>query len=487
MRTIAVVHSPSDWPLSVPGVEVTSARDYLTDPYWTKERSVRVFNLCPSYAYQSEGYYVSLLAAGRRHKPFPDLRTVLDMKSRHRVRTVDEELDELIQKSLGDIQGERFQLSIYFGRNLARRHERLAQRLFSQFPAPMLRAQFQRNSRWHMTSIGPIAFRDVPMAHRDFVAEAVRSHVGQKRSARRKEASTRYDLAILYDPDERLAPSDARALARFRRAARHVGFDVQMVQREDYGRIAEFDALFIRETTAVDHHTFRFAQRAEAEGLVVIDDPTSILRCTNKVYQAEALELAGVPIPRTMIVDRVDVDAIQAGVGMPCVLKHPDSAVSHGLVKCPTPDELRAQGEHILDESDLLVVQEFTPTDFDWRVGVFAGEVLYGCRYLMAQGHWQIVKKTNAGKFRHGRVEPVPLTDVPKKVLDCALRAANVIGDGLYGVDLKVVGKRILVTEVNDNPNLDAGCEDAVLKDDLYRKIMQGMLDRVRSGKEAVR
>jgi glutathione synthase/RimK-type ligase-like ATP-grasp enzyme len=58
----------------------------------------------------------------------------------------------------------------------------------------------------------------------------------------------------------------------------------ELIEKEDYGRLAEFDALFIRETTGVNHHTYRFARRAEAEGLVVVDDPQSILKCTNKVY-----------------------------------------------------------------------------------------------------------------------------------------------------------------------------------------------------------
>ena len=72
--------------------------------------------------------------------------------------------------------------------------------------------------------------------------------------------------------------------------------------REDYGRIAEFDALFLRETTRVDHHTYRFARRAAAEGLVLIDDPESILRCTNKVYQAELFARHKIACPPTMVV-----------------------------------------------------------------------------------------------------------------------------------------------------------------------------------------
>ena len=48
----------------------------------------------------------------------------------------------------------------------------------------------------------------------------------------------------------------------FARAGRELDIDVVRIDRNDYGRIAEFDALFIRETTYVDHPTYRFARRA---------------------------------------------------------------------------------------------------------------------------------------------------------------------------------------------------------------------------------
>ena len=63
--------------------------------------------------------------------------------------------------------------------------------------------------------------------------------------------------------------------------------------------------------------------------------------------------------------------------------------------------------------------------------------------------------------------------------LPLALRATAPIGDGLYGVDLKMDGKRTAVIEVNDNPSIDAGVEDAYLGDDLYRRIMEEFLRRL--------
>ncbi|MDX5368557.1 MAG: hypothetical protein LPL29_04195, partial [Alphaproteobacteria bacterium] len=49
----------------------------------------------------------------------------------------------------------------------------------------------------------------------------------------------------------------------------------------------------------------------------------------------------------------------------------------------------------------------------------------------------------------------------------------------LYGVDLKQAGDRVVVIEVNDNPNVDAGIEDTVLGRQLYERIMGVFLARM--------
>src|SRR5690606_33225297 len=122
-----------------------------------------------------------------------------------------------------------------------------------------------------------------------FVIESAQAYFSKPRYTVRKAPATRYDIAILHNPQEAIPPSDEKAMAKFERAAARVGLEPEFIEKEDYGRLAEFDALFIRETTRVNHHTYRFSRRAVAEGLVVIDDPLSILRCTNKVYLAELM------------------------------------------------------------------------------------------------------------------------------------------------------------------------------------------------------
>ena len=80
-------------------------------------------------------------------------------------------------------------------------------------------------------------------------------------------------------------------MQKFIKAANQKGIQANLITKDDYSTLSSYDALFIRETTAVNHHTFRFAQRAKAEGLVVVDDPESIIKCSNKVYLAELLKM----------------------------------------------------------------------------------------------------------------------------------------------------------------------------------------------------
>jgi len=73
------------------------------------------------------------------------------------------------------------------------------------------------------------------------------------------------------------------------------------------------------------------------------------------------------------------------------------------------------------------------------------------------------------------------VADAPEAVVNTALAAANLIGDGLYGVDLKQNERGVFVIEINDNPSIEAGVEDAVLKDGLYTAIVQDFIRRIES------
>jgi glutathione synthase/RimK-type ligase-like ATP-grasp enzyme len=487
MSNLIVVNNPKDWTFQIDGVELVSARSYLTDETYSQMRYSRVFNLCKSYRYQSMGYYVSLLAAARGHKPLPNISTIQDLKSQTLVRIVDDELDELIQKSLAPIQSNTFTLSIYFGKNMAKRYDRLALHLYNLFPAPLLRAEFVRTKEvWHLDNIDPVSTGEIPSEHHAFLVDVATEHFAGRRVGTPKRRTARYDLAILWDPTEEEGPSNEKAIRRFIAAGQRLGLDTELITRDDYGRLAEFDALFIRETTSVNHHTYRFARRAAAEGLVVVDDPESILKCSNKVYLAELLDHHNIPTPKTCLVHRDSLEGAVAEIGVPCVLKEPDSAFSQGVIRTDTRDQFFAEATKMLAKSDLVVAQEYMPTDFDWRVGVFDNKPLFVCKYYMARSHWQVIKRDSVGRKKEGRFETLPVELAPRQVVRTALKAANLIGSGFFGVDIKQIDRNCYVMEINDNPNVDAGIEDAVTKESLYERIMEVFLKRILTSKNGV-
>jgi glutathione synthase/RimK-type ligase-like ATP-grasp enzyme len=489
MRNVIVASHKSQWPLSVEGVEVITPRQYLTGESYAECTSMRVFNLCRSYRYQTVGYYVSLLAEARGHRVMPDVTTLQDCRFQTLTRAVADDVDALIQHSLRHVHHNRFELNIYFGETALARYRQLARQLYGLFEAPLLKVSFERTDEWTIQQVAPLPFTRVPPGDHPAVLRFAEEFFSKKTLRRSRQPHYPYDMAILVNPREAAPPSDQVALQAFLRAANRAGFYAEFITKEDYSRVAEFDALFIRETTAVNHHTYRFARRAHAEGLVVIDDPWSILRCTNKVYLAEMLSRARIPCPKTVALHSCDgvqriVDRWQ--LGYPCVLKQPDSAFSLGVKRVKSPEQLASVLHEFFETSDLVIAQEFVESQFDWRVGVLGRKPLFACKYYMAAGHWQVYNwQETSATNQSGDSETLGVEDVPPKVIDMAVRAANAVGDGFYGVDLKQIGDRVVVIEVNDNPSVDHDVEDQLLGEALYDRIMaffRHKIEEARSG-----
>ncbi len=306
-RVLIVVEDKKDWKPYYPSEDVISADEYLFGADRNAPAGTRVINLCRSYKYLSLGYYCSLLAEARDHRVIPTVRTVNDLSRKAIYSLETEDLDELLHKQLtkaGTPTEDRFILDIFFGRTAKSDLRELGRQIFEIFTAPILKVEFRHQGKWRITSIRTDSVHHLGGNQEDAFAEALDKfsrHIWRKQRAKKP---SRYDLAILHDPHEKLPPSDARALKNFVRVGKSMGVEVDLIERKDYARLAEYDALFIRETTAISDHTYRFAKKAEAEEMVVIDDPNSILRCTNKVYLADLLKTNNVPTPRSRILHK---------------------------------------------------------------------------------------------------------------------------------------------------------------------------------------
>lgn len=461
---------------------VLTAREYIARPEAANQRAPRVINLSRVHRYLGAGYYCSLLAQARGHKAIPAVKTILDLSQKMIYGDALPELEDVLRKRmrrLADPPQVSFTLHAFFGTADDRRFQEVARRAFDRFRCPILKIQVRLKDAWRIHKLEPLAFAELKPEQRPLFDAALTAYAKTGWREPTEKPPARYTLAILHNPKEELPPSSPRALQKFVKAGEALGINVELIEKKDYLRLAEYDALFIRETTALDHHTYRFALKAEKEGMPVIDDPNSILKCTNKVYLAELLRAHGVPAPRTVIVDRSKLATLERDLSYPVVLKIPDGSFSRGVFKVNNRAELEAQAAVLLEESDVILAQEFMYTEFDWRVGVLNRQPIYVCQYLMAKKHWQIVKHGTNGRIQHGSFRTMLVEEAPPAVVDVAVRAAGLIGNGLYGVDLKQNERGVFVIEINDNPSIDLGVEDLRLKDELYKTVMREFMRRL--------
>ena len=479
-ENIVVVDSVRNFRPDIENVKVVSAKKYISDQKYQELKNARVFNLCNSYRYQSMGYYVSLLASARDHRVIPSVATIGDYRNISIIKSISTEVDDLIQKSLNGLEQTRLSIVMYFGHTIDEKYKLLASRLYKLFETPILQISFTKSDKWYIQKVTPMGINKLDDGDKEQLYEFMQQFFARKRFAIPRLKNYKYDLAILVNPDEKNPPSCPRALEKFKAVADKRGFYTEFITREDLNRLSEFDALFIRETTNVNNYTYSFSRMAYSEGLVVIDDPWSILRCSNKIYLYERMALNKIKMPYSKVISKWGFRSHEmAGLNFPMVLKQPDGSFSLGVTKVENHDEMNERLKELFKNSELIVAQSFMPSEYDWRIGILDHQVLFGCKYFMAKGHWQIYNWKGKGADQEGNFETVPLHLIPPKIIKTALKASSLIGDGLYGVDLKEVNGEVYLIEVNDNPNIDAGVEDKLLKDDLYRRIVDSLFNRI--------
>lgn len=462
--------------------KVMTVRDYLMHPKLFTGINPHILNFSRSYSYQGAGYYASLLGEARQHRVLPSVETMIELSAKQMYRHALPELEDRLNQCLkkmpsGDLPQ---RIVVGLGRVADERLEPFARLLFDWFRTPILEVSIESGNWTSIKRIRPVAISDLPADDRAFLIKSLESYTHRPWRAPKQRATMKYSIAVLSDPREELPPSSIASLKYMAKVAARHGVELVPIGKGDLDRLAQYDALFIRETTNIDNHTYRFARRAVQEGMPVIDDPVSMIRCTNKVYLAELLEANGVPMPGTVILSSLkEAENLETRLGSPVVLKIPDGSFSRGVFKITGEDAIRVKVKELLQESDIILAQEYCPTEFDWRIGVLDGEPLFAVQYLMAKKHWQIVRHEDGKKSVEGSFRSTSLAEAPPAVVETAVRAARLIGDGLYGVDLKQIGDRVVVIEINDNPNLDHGCEDSAEKDSVWDQLIRWYLKRL--------
>ena len=257
-----------------------------------------------------------------------------------------------------------------------------------------------------------------------------------------------------------------------------MGHTAEFIFPVDIKRIPKLDALFIRANTDPMNTTYVAARMAQMYGIPVVDDPSSIQICADKINMYMHLMKKNVSMPRTKFLKKKELDAVQAEqlfeeLGTPLVLKEPSTSFSVRVEKVSSVDELLKIARRFFKLSDWIVVQEYIESRFDWRVGTINGELLYACRYIIPSETFKIQASVN-GHIVYCDVESVPADQVPPEVIDLGKEAGNAIGKGMYGVDIKESNGKLYVIEVNDNPSLEGGEDEHY--PDMFHKIISYLM-----------
>lgn len=449
------------------------------------KKNIRVINLCGNYSYLSRGYYVSLLAEARGAPCVPNIADIVALSRRRTYDHAFPELNALLEKHYRMPFEEPLTrvFTGFFGRHENPSIEPAARRIFDLFRLPVfnLEIKYTDKGKWAVSRISAGSLNSLVSEQMPLFNKYLCHFTGSAWRSAGKKNQERYWLAILHDPAAKTAPSNPGALKKFLDIGKKMDIWAELITKDDFSGLLEYDALFIRETTAINNHTYRFAQKAELEGIPSMDDTGSIIKCCNKVYLNELLEIHKIDKPRTAIIHRKNLDEQAEQVTYPAVVKIPDGSFSVGTYKVTNKDELRRRAGELLQKSDIILCQEFVLSKFDWRIGVLNNAPLFATKYFMAEGHWQIYNHS-AKKAREkcGLHEAVAPENVPPAVLDAALKVTRLIGDGLYGADIKETEDgRAVVIEVNDNPNIDHGVEDGIAGDALYKKILAHLVAKI--------
>jgi len=268
-------------------------------------------------------------------------------------------------------------------------------------------------------------------------------------------------LGIFVDRKTLSSSEQLNALIRCRDVAEDKGHHVDFIFPVDISRIPQMDALFIRARTDPMNITYVAAKMASFHGIPVIDDPESIRICSDKINMYSHLLKKRVSLPKTVFLSKHDltVDGVTRlfdTLGTPLIIKEPSTSFSLRVEKVSDIASFFRVARRFIKMSDWIVVQQYVESKYDWRVGVLNGELLYVCKYTIPSVTFKIQASVN-GHIVYCGVESVPEQDVPPHIISLGIEAANAIGDGLYGVDIKNNNGDACVIEVNDNPSIESG------------------------------
>lgn len=187
-------------------------------------------------------------------------------------------------------------------------------------------------------------------------------------------------------------------------------------------------------------------------GIKLVNGYMPVLRAKNKIRMLQSLAHAGVPIPTTVVLKRLEFldAAIKRVGGFPVIIKTPTGSLGKGVAIVESRRSLLSSLDILWmsDENRNLLIQEYVAEaeGRDIRAFVVGDRVIASMERQSAEGDF----RSNIGAGGEGRV----VTLTPEEV-ELSLKSARALKLDIAGVDILRTKKGPVVMEINANPGLE--------------------------------
>lgn len=187
----------------------------------------------------------------------------------------------------------------------------------------------------------------------------------------------------------------------------------------------------------------------QSMGVFCVVDAEPILQSRNKWTCFQILSRAGIPVPKTILGNAYDVEALLAHFGEPpVIIKLLQGTHGQGVILAETHASALSTIETMKAAKVRFVVQEFIAESegSDLRVIVVDGKVVGAMKRQSRKGDFR------SNLHRGGTSEVISLSHQEENI---ALRAAKALRLGVCGVDILQSKNGPMVLEVNSTPGLE--------------------------------
>ena len=228
---VILVDQPRDLPNAETPHKVITTSEYLARPRLFDMARPKLVNLARSYAYQSKGYYASLLAEARGHRVVPTVETMLELREQklyeHALPELEEELNRCARRADFQPNGE-FKLLVCFGLARDERFEPFGRLLFDWFRCPALEIIVDTGGTWlSIDRIRPRTITRLANGEAEFFRNSLHNHTKREwrdpqgaldRQIRSRGAlrSERENRAVFAQLDQALRPHRRENVGRRR-------------------------------------------------------------------------------------------------------------------------------------------------------------------------------------------------------------------------------------------------------------------------------